>query len=105
MAGGGRWRWIRLAALLWAIAVVVVTAFFVTREFGLWPDSRLSPEETARQLRDRLHVQWTFTCTRAENDGSLPAEVDYLCQPSRAEEVGYFVDTDSSSIEIVSQTG
>ena len=99
------WRWIRRASLLWAVAVVAVTAFFITRGFGFWPDSRLPPEETARQLRTQLDVVWTFTCTRAEADETIPADIDYYCQPSRSEEIGYFVDTDGSSIEIVSRTG
>ena len=105
MAGRARWRWIRRVSLLWAVALVAVTAFFLTRELGLWPDSRLPPEETARQLRAQLGVEWTFTCKRAEADETIPAAIDYYCHPSRPQEIGYFVDTDRSNIEIVSVTG
>ena len=105
MADRDRWRWIRRGSLLWAVAVVAVTALFMAREFGLWPDSRLPPEETARRLQARLDVEWTFTCTKAEADETIPADIDYYCHPSRPEEIGYFVDTDRSSIKIVSRTG
>jgi len=95
----------RRPSLLWALAVVAVTAFVVTQPFGPWPDTRLSAEETARQLRAKLRVEWIFTCTREEADETIPADIDYYCAPSRPEEIGYFVDTDRASIEIVSQTG
>ena len=105
MTHSGSWRWIRLASLVWVLAVVAVTAFLLIHQFGPWSDTRLSAEETARQLRARLGVEWTFTCTREENDGTLPADIDYYCDPSRPEEIGYFVDTDRSNIVIVSRTG
>jgi hypothetical protein len=85
--------------------MVALFGLFVMQPFGLWPDTRLSAEETARQLRARLGVEWTFTCMREEADETIPADIDYYCQPSRPEEIGYFVDTNRSSIEIVSRTG
>ena len=48
-------------------------------------------------------MQWTFTCTREEDDGTLAADIDYYCNSSRAEEIGYF-DTDRTSIKVVSRT-
>ena len=72
MTHSGSWRWIRLASLVWVLAVVAVTAFLLIHQFRPWSDTRLSVEETARQLRARLGVEWTFTCTREENDGTLP---------------------------------
>jgi hypothetical protein len=91
----------RLAAILWGVAVGV----FVLQHVGARSDTRLPADETARQLEEQLGVAWAFSCTRAEGDESIPAEIDYFCQPSRADEVGYFVDTDRTSIEIVSATG
>ena len=73
--------------------------------FWVWPDTRLSADETARQLRARLRVEWTFSCTPMERDESIPADIDYYCDPSRHQEIGYFVDTDRTSIEIVAVTG
>jgi hypothetical protein len=105
MTRSGWWRWIRRASLVWALAVVAVTGFLLIQQFGPWSDTRLSAAETARQLRAKLGVEWTFTCTREENDGTLPAGIDYYCDPSWPEEIGYFVDTDRSNIEIVSRTG
>ena len=105
MADGGSSRWIRRAAIFWAIAVAVVTALVLLQQFGVRADSRLPAEETARQLRAQLGVEWTFSCTRKENEGTLPADVDYYCEPSREEEIGYFVDTDQTSVEIVARTG
>jgi len=61
-------------------------------------DPRLPREEAARQLRERLGVEWTFTCTPASNDGTLPADIDYYCHPSRSEEVGYWIETDKVGI-------
>ena len=95
----------RRRGLLLVMAVVGGIAVLVFQPFGPWPDTRLSAEETARQLRARLGVEWTFACTREEADETIPGDIDYYCQPSRAEEVGYFVDTDRSNIEIVSRTG
>jgi len=88
------------------LVVLVITAgvavgLVLTRAF----DPRLSPDEAARQLREHLGVDWTFVCTPSHNDGSLPADVDYLCEPSLPEEVGYWLGTDRSGIEIVARTG
>ena len=91
--------------MFWAIAVTAVTALVLLQQFDVWPDSSLSADETARLLRARLGVEWTFSCTTKENDGTLPADVDYYCQPSHDEEIGYFVDTDHTGIEIVARTG
>ena len=90
---------------LLGVAVTAATAVALLYQFGVWPDSRLSAEETARQLSAQLGVEWTFSCTRQANDGTLPADIDYFCQPSRPEEVGYWVDTDRRSIEIVAKSG
>jgi hypothetical protein len=105
MPDGRLWRWTRWAAMFWGLAVAAVTAVVLLWQFGLWPDSRLPAAETARQLRARLGVDWTFSCTREEGDETIPGEIDYYCRPSRDEEVGYFVETDSASIQIVSRTG
>lgn len=98
-------HWMRRPRLLWALAVISVAAFLAIQPFGPWPDTRLSAEETARQLRAKLGVEWTFMCRRKEADETIPADIDYYCAQARREEIGYFVDTDRSSIEIVSRTG
>ena len=105
MADSRPWRIARAAAILWGIAVAAVTAVLLLQQFGLWPDTRLPADETARQLRAQLGVDWTFSCTREEGDETIPGDIDYYCHPSRDEEVGYFVDADRTSIEIVSVTG
>jgi hypothetical protein len=105
MADSRPWRIARAAAILWGIAVAAVTAVLLLQQFGPWPDTRLPADETARQLRAQLGVDWTFSCTREEGDETIPGDIDYYCHPSRDEEVGYFVDADRTSIEIVSVTG
>jgi hypothetical protein len=105
MEEGRVWRITRAAAIFWGVAVAAVTAVILLQQFGPWPDTRLPADETARQLKAQLGVEWTFSCTRQEADETIPADIDYYCQPSRPEEVGYFVDTDRARIEIVSVTG
>jgi hypothetical protein len=105
MEEGRVWRITRAAAISWGVAVAAVTAVILLQQFGPWPDARLPADETARQLKAQLGVEWTFSCTRQEADETIPADIDYYCHPSRPEEVGYFVDTDRASIEIVSVTG
>ena len=95
----------RTAAIFWGVAVAAVTAVILLQQFGPWRDTRLPADETARQLKAQLGVDWTFSCTREEADETIPTDIDYYCHPSRAEEIGYFVDTDHNSIEIVSRTG
>jgi hypothetical protein len=99
------WRVTRAAAIFWGVGVAAVTAVIVVQQFGPWFDTRLPADETARQLKAQLRVNWTFSCTRQEADETIPADIDYYCHPSRPEEIGYFVDTDRTSIEIVSRTG
>jgi hypothetical protein len=105
MSDGRLWRITRAAAIVWGVAVAAVSVVFLLEQLGIWSDTRLTADETARRLRAQLGVDWTFSCTREEGDETIPGDVDYYCHPSRAEEVGYFVDTDATSIEIVSQTG
>ena len=85
-----------------AVASAALGAFFLqTRVL----DPRLPREDAARQLRERLGVEWTFVCTPASNDGTLPADIDYRCDPSRSDEVSYWIETDRSTIEIVGVSG
>ena len=92
----------RRLSIVLGIALAAVAGLFVLRAL----DPRLPSDEAARQLRERLGVEWTFVCTAASNDGTLPADIDYYCHPSRSEEVGYWIETDESSIvEIVGVTG
>jgi hypothetical protein len=104
MADGRSRRSTPRAGILAAVGVAVA-AVVLLQQFGVWPDSRLPADESARQLKARLGVEWTFSCTREENDGTLPADIDYYCHPSRPEEIGYFVDTDRTTIEIIARTG
>jgi hypothetical protein len=92
----------RRLSIVLAISSAVVGAFFFWTQVV---DPRLPREEAARQLRERLGVEWTFVCTPAGNDGTLPADIDYRCDPSRSEEIGYFIETDDSGIEIVARSG
>jgi hypothetical protein len=92
------------SAAAWFVAVVVVTTVLLTRELG-WRDSRLPADEAALQLRQKLHVSWTFTCERAENDGTLLADIDYYCGPSDPEQIGWWIDSDESGVELVARTG
>jgi len=96
---------IRWVALVWALAVIGATSMAVGWWLDPFSDPRLNADKSAALLRARLGVDWTFVCTSAENDGTLPADVDYVCQPSRASEIGYWLETDDSSITIVGRTG
>jgi hypothetical protein len=81
----------------------------VVAVIGLWRsrhDPRLSSEATARALRARLHTPYGFHCVRQENDGTIDlSDVDYLCEPERPQDVGYWVGTDSRKITGIQPTG
>jgi hypothetical protein len=43
---------------------------------------------------------------RQENDGTIDlSDVDYLCEPERPQDVGYWVGTDSRKITGIQPTG
>ena len=91
-----------------SVAVVVVLAAVVV--IAVWPDPRLSADETASQLRARVGVDWAFVCSPEENDGTITGmdDVDYFCQPADAahvEETGYWVGTDDSRIVAIQPAG
>lgn len=88
------------------LAVACVTAgLFLFWLLASWSDPRLPADEAAKRLRATLGVEWTFVCTEEGRDETIPANIDYICQPSRVNEVGYWIETDESSITIVGHTG
>jgi hypothetical protein len=63
-------------------------------------DPKLSADATAAALQRELRTPYGFSCTPAQNDGTIVGlgDVDYACQADRVSEQGYWVGTDGSRI-------